>query len=174
MRYVLSAILFFSFLHVQAQSDDFPKSWTGNWKGELSWYSGNSKEPRKVNMEIRITALDSVNMYSWQIIYGSVTEDNRPYILKAIDPDKGYWVIDEKNGIVLDQYRIGDRFIGSFSVQKSTIVNSYRMEKDSMVVEFYSYSSAPVSTTGNGTDDSPKVDSYRVGSFQKAVLYRSH
>ncbi len=161
-------------MFAQAQTDDFPKSWAGNWKGELSWYSGNSKEPRKVNMELRIAALDSVNMYSWQLIYGSVTEDNRPYVLKPVDMEKGHWVIDEKNGIVLDQYRIGDRFIGSFTVLKSTIVNSYWMENDKMIVEFYSYSATPVATTGNGTDDSPKVDSYRVGSFQKAVLQRSH
>jgi len=40
-------------------------------------------------------------------------------------------------------------------------------------VEFFSIGAKPIATTGHGTEESPAVDSYRVGSYQKAVLRRT-
>jgi hypothetical protein len=54
----------------------------------------------------------------------------------------------------------------------NTIVNNYRLENGMLLVEFYSFSARPVATTGNGTEDSPSVESYSIGSYQKAVLHR--
>jgi hypothetical protein len=123
-------------------------------------------------MELRIQKGDSAGNYTWHIIYGSAAEDSRPYLLKAKDAAKGHWVIDELNGIVLDQFLVGNKFCGAFTVQNSTIVNNYWMENGKMMIEFYSLAAKPINTTGNGTDESPSVDSYRVGSYQKAVLNR--
>ena len=93
-----------------SQSATFPQSWTGNWKGELLWYKTGKADPQKVNMELRIHPADSINSWSWQIIYGSEMEDNRPYKLICKDTSKVHWVIDENNGIVLDQYWVADKF----------------------------------------------------------------
>lgn len=161
-------ISFFSF----AQSNGFPKSWEGNWKGELLWYKGTAKDPQKVNMELHIQAADSLNKYSWQIIYGSASKDNRPYTLIAKDTAKGHWVIDENNGIVLDQFWIAGKFCGAFTVGNSTIINNYWMDNNKLTVEFYNISAKPIATTGKGTEDSPSVDSYKVATYQKAVLIR--
>lgn len=155
-----------------AQNSDFPKNWAGNWKGELTWYSAQSPEPRKVSMELRIRKQDTSSHYSWQLIYGSETADNRPYSLIPIDSSKGHWAVDEHNGIVIDQFWVGDKFCSAFSVGKTTIVNNCWMEGDRMVMEFCSFSNQPVSVTGKGTDESPKVESFRVASFQRAVLSR--
>ncbi len=155
-----------------AQANEFPATWMGNWKGELHWYKMGKPEPQKVNMELRIHPADNANTWTWQIIYGSATEDNRPYKLVRKDSIGIHWVIDENNGIVLDQFMIGNKFCGAFTVMTSTIINSYWMEKDELHVEFYNLSAKPTSTTGLGTEESPNVDSYRMGSFQKAVLKR--
>jgi hypothetical protein len=155
-----------------AQSNGFPQNWEGNWKGELLWYKGAAKEPRKVNMELRIHATDSLNKYSWQIIYGSESKDNRPYSLIAKDTAKGHWVINENNGILLDQFWIAGKFCGAFTVGSSTIVNNYWMDNGKLMAEFYSISGKPIATTGKGTEDSPLVDSYKVATYQKAVLLR--
>jgi hypothetical protein len=157
----------------KCQSTSFPQSWTGNWKGELQWYKTGKTESQKVNMELRIQPGDSTGNYTWQIIYGSATEDNRPYLLKAKDAVNGHWVIDELNGIVLDQYWVGNKFCGAFTVMGNTILNSYSMENDKLMVEFYSIGAKPITATGKGTDESPTVDSYRIGSYQKAVLQRT-
>lgn len=123
-----------------------------------------------MNMELQIQPGDSAGAYTWQIVYGQATEDNRPYLLRPRDPAAGHWVIDERNGILLDQFWVGQKFCGAFTVQNSTIVNNYWMEEGMLMVEFFSIGAKPLVTTGNGTAESPKVDSYRVGSYQKAVL----
>jgi hypothetical protein len=158
--------------NVYGQSNTFPQSWTGNWKGELQWYKGTAKEPQKVNMELRIHPTDSAGKYSWQIIYGSETADNRPYILLAKDTAKGHWAIDENNGIVLDQFWLANKFCGAFTVKNSTVVNNYWIDNGKLIVEFYSISAKPVAITGKGTEESPSVDSYKVSSYQKAILSR--
>jgi hypothetical protein len=155
-----------------SQQDLFPGSWIGHWKGELHWYKGAARQPQVVNMELRIQPTDTSGRYTWQIIYGNQGKDNRPYTLIAKDSAMGSWVIDEHNGIVLDQSWVGGRFCGAFTVGNSTIINSYWMENDKLVTEFYSMSAKAVSTTGKGTEDSPSVDSYRIGSYQKAILTR--
>lgn len=157
---------------LQAQSvSEFPKTWLGHWEGELSWYAG-SNAPKKVKMQLKIQPADTVGHYTWQLIYGDQAEDNRPYILKPIDASKGHWVIDERNGIVLDQFLIGQVFSGAFTVMGSTIVNNYQLEKDRLLVEFYSLPAKPIRQSGEGTQESPTVDSYAVRSYQKAILKR--
>jgi len=167
-------ILFFT-LHgtgIMAQQQSFPESWTGNWKGELNWYKTGNPVPQKVNMELRIQPADTAGQYTWQLIYGSPTEDNRPYLLRPVDQAKGHWVVDEKNGILLDQYWTGDKLCGAFTVKKSTIINKYWMEGDKLMVDFLTIGSIPVSSSGAENAESGIVDSYRVGGYQIAILQR--
>lgn len=173
MKYcrLLSVLIFLPF-SITAQTSDFPGKWIGNWKGELQWFKTGKPEPQKVNMELRIQPGDSSGNYTWHLIYGSAAEDSRPYILKVKDSAAGHWVIDELNGIVLDQFWVGGRFCGAFTVQNSTIISNYWTDGDNLLVEFFSAGAKPLVTTGKGTDDSPKVDSYKIGSYQKAVLKR--
>jgi hypothetical protein len=164
--------LLLGFAAVAQQKKSFPQNWVGNWKGKMQWYQGTNP-PREFDMQLRIHPVaDSVNMYTWQIIYGKEEKDNRPYYLKAVDTAKGHWVVDEVNGIVLDQYFLGNKFCGAFTVMGNTIVNNYWMEKDQLMVEFISYPAKPVATTGKGTEEIPNVDSYRIGSYQKGALKR--
>jgi hypothetical protein len=168
----LTAILVAAGIASQAQvKNNFPQDFIGKWKGTLEWFRTGNPQPQQVNMELYILpSKDTAGQYSWHLIYGSPTTDSRPYVLKAIDSAKGHWVIDEVNGIILDQYWVGNRFSGSFTVQNSTIVNTYYIENGQMIVEFISYGSKPLATTGKGSEDSPFVDSYSVKSFQRAVL----
>jgi hypothetical protein len=172
MKYIILILTCFFSMQVFSQAGSFPHSWAGNWKGELNWYKTGNKEPQKVNMELRIQPTDIPGTFTWQIIYGAANEDNRPYILIAKDTAGIHWVIDENNGIVLDQYWVANKFCGAFTVQNSTIINNYRMENDKLVVEFYSLGAKVAATTGNGTEDSPHVDSYKIGSYQQAMLTR--
>jgi hypothetical protein len=167
----ISALLFF-FSPLLCQQPGFPVSWAGNWKGELQWFRTGAKEPQKVNMELRIQPSTTAGEYSWHLIYGKETEDSRPYILKQKDTAGIHWVIDENNGIVLDQFWAGNKFCGAFTVMNSTIVNNYWMENDKLMVEFFTLSAKPLLTTGKGTEESPSVDTYKVAGYQKAVLTR--
>ncbi|MBK6937067.1 MAG: hypothetical protein IPH18_09435 [Chitinophagaceae bacterium] len=171
MRYRFLFILLFVYATTAAQQKGFPESWEGNWKGKLLWYKTGVVTPQTVNMELRIHKADSAG-WTWQIIYGTETEDNRPYILLPKDTAGVHWVIDEKNGIVLDQFWAGNKFCGAFTVKNSTIVNNYWLEKGKLQVEFFTLGAKPLATTGLNTDESPFVQSYRIGGYQKAVLTR--
>ncbi|MBM3416398.1 MAG: hypothetical protein FJY20_08110 [Bacteroidetes bacterium] len=174
MKCLLFAVLIIAFsLTATAQKGSFPESWVGSWKGELQWFKAGKADPQKVNMELHIRPADSTGHFTWQIIYGKASEDNRPYLLKPKDVAAGHWVIDERNGIVLDQFWAGNKFSGAFTVQSNTIINSYSMENNQLMVEFYSIGAKPLATSGGGTEESPKVDSYKMNSYQKAVLKRA-
>ena len=153
---------------------NFIQSFLGHWQGELLWYQTGKPEPQKVKMQLIIKPTDTANVYTWQIIYGDKGEDNRPYLLKPVDMAKGHWRVDERNGIFLDQYLVGGRFTSAFTVQSSTIVDSYWREGEALIAEFYSLTAKPVATTGNGTDESPKVASYGTKGYQRAVLKKAN
>lgn len=170
MKTILSIIFLAISFSSQAQGKGFPQNWEGDWKGKLNWYRTGKTDPQQVDMELRIHK--SVSGWSWHIIYGIEKEDSRPYTLKPADSTGVHWVIDENNGIELDQFWVADKFSGAFTVMNSTLVNNYQLCGDSLIVEFYSFGSKPFNTTGSGTTESPKVDSYRINAYQKAVLYR--
>lgn len=151
---------------------DFPSSFVGHWKGEIEWYRPGVDTAKKFKMQLIIQPTDSANRFTWKIVYGEKGEDTRPYRLKPVDPVKGHWMVDEQNGILLDQYWIGPKLYAVFSVGGTTIVNSYWREGARLLVEFASFPSKPVRTSGTGTEESPTVESYNVRSYQKGILSR--
>lgn len=149
----------------------FPENWVGKWAGTLDWYQGSVKR-QSVKMELHVLPADSTDQYSWRLIYGQQGKDNRPYLLKPFNKARGHWLIDEGNSIVLDQFLIGDRFCGSFTVDGNTILNSYTLEGDSLIVEFYNFQEKPIAVSGGRDSTQPKVKTYGMRSFQRAVLRR--
>jgi hypothetical protein len=150
----------------------FPQSFIGSWKGQLQWMVAG-KPTQQFNMQLIIQPLDSAGLYTWQIIYGDSTIDNRPYILKPVDAAKGHWIIDERDGIVLNSYVHGNAIHGAFTVQGKTIVDNYRVEKDQLFVEFFSFNLKDKKRSGKGTESTPFVDSYKMGSYQMGVLLKA-
>jgi hypothetical protein len=144
----------------------------GTWKGKLTWYV-SGKPRRSFDMQLRILPADTTLTYTWQISYGKLGKDERPYLLRAVDTAKGHWVIDERNGIVLDSYLHGNSFTGAFTIQGKTIVDHYEVTGNQMRVSFYSFAGDTKTTTGKGNDDVPLVDSYRVTGFQTGLLTRA-
>jgi hypothetical protein len=148
----------------------FPKQFIGHWQGTLTWQRAGAK-PQKFAMQLIIKPTDSANKYTWQIIYGTTkTTDNRPYIIRAVDTAKGHWLVDELNGIQLDTYLLGNCFTGAFTVQGNTIIDKYCVNGNTMQVDFFSVRLTDKNVTGLNTEDSPTVNSYRVGSLQTGVL----
>jgi hypothetical protein len=151
----------------------FPKDFIGNWTGSLTWHPAG-KEMQTVNMRLNIQPETVKSVYSWQLIYGDAAKDNRPYLLKPVDTTVGHWEIDENDGILLDGYWLGNRFISTFSVQGNTITAVYWLAGKEMHIEMISTKSVASRESGKGTAAVPKVLSYPVSSYQKAILYRAH
>lgn len=170
-KFLCIGVSFFmiSLATAQQASTEFPGMFKGNWKGKLQWIVPG-KPAQEFTMRLNVVALDSLGLYGWEISYGDSSKDVRPYTLKAVDAGKGHWVIDEHNGILLDNYAIGNCLQGSFTVMGNTIVNNYCIENGKMRVEFFTIKLADKKTSGKGTEDSPLVDSYRMGGYQHGLL----
>jgi hypothetical protein len=160
------------YIGISVQAQQFPQSFIGHWEGNLQWFQTGKKLPQNVKMQLIIQPADTAGHFTWQLMYGDKGQDNRPYVLKPVDTAKGHWVVDERNGILLDEYWTGNRLHCAFTVQSTTIINSYWLEGDKLMIEFFSLSAKPVRASGYGTEESPNVDSYSVKGFQKAVLKR--
>jgi hypothetical protein len=147
----------------------FPAGFIGNWKGKLQWMV-TGKATQIFTMQLRIEPADTAGQYTWQIIYGDDKKDNRPYLLKPVDTTKGHWIVDERDGIILDSYVHGNAFHGAFTVMGNTIVDNYAVKDGKMTVEFFSIKLEDKKQSGKGTDEIPFVDSYRISSYQTGVL----
>lgn len=147
----------------------FPANFIGEWKGKLQWIV-TGKPVQEFTMQLKIAKRDSLNQYSWKIIYGDNDKDIRPYTLRAIDTAKNHWVIDEHNGIVLDNYVAGNCLQGSFTVLKNTIVDNYCIEDGKMKVQFFSIKQEEKNISGKGNEESPLVSSYRMAGYQHGWL----
>lgn len=153
-------------------AQQFPQSFTGHWKGELQWYRQGTPEPKKVLMQLIIQPTDTAGQYTWQLVYGEGSTDNRPYVLKAVDSTLGHWVVDERNSILLHHYFAGGQLSCAFTVSGNTIVTNYKVSGAVMEVEFRSFGTKPVATTGGTGPDIPPVDSYNIRSYQRAILHK--
>lgn len=154
---------------IHAQNSSFPQSFAGNWKGKLQWIV-TGKPTQEFTMQLKVFPSDTASQYTWQIIYGDDNKDNRPYLLRSVDTVKGHWVIDEKDGILLDSYVHGNCLQGAFTVSGNTIVDNYCIEDGKLKVEFFSIKLGDKKQSGKGTEDVPYVDSYRISSYQTGVL----
>lgn len=177
MKKSLLQFIFFTFVlqfgasAQSATSNGFPAAFVGHWKGNMQWRMAG-KADQQFLMQLIIQPADTVGQYTWQIIYGDQGADNRPYLIKPVDTAKGHWIVDERDGILLDSYVFGNALTGAFTVQGNTIVDNYVVEGNQMRVEFFSIKLSQQNTSGKGTEDVPSVISYRVGSYQTGVLQR--
>lgn len=150
--------------------EDFPKSWEGIWKGNLSIYKGEGKQ-QEIGMELHILPIDSTNTHTWTIVY--VLEDKpsaRNYELLTVDAAKGHYQIDEHNGIILDNYLMNNTLYSRFKVSNSILTSSYEKQGDSIIFTIISGNAKPIATTGGTSEDIPPVDSYEIKVMQHAVL----
>ena len=155
------------------ETDAFPASWTGKWKGNLKIYNADGLA-QSVPMELHILPVDSAGIYTWTIIYGPDPEaGKRPYLLKPVNPEKGIYSIDEQNTIVMENYLLGNKLFGRFEVMGSLLLSTVEKRGETLTYEIISGSTDPASNSGdtevNG-EDIPPVKDFPVTVRQYAEL----
>ena len=152
----------------------FPAAWEGSWHGTLEIFNGRGKV-QSVPMWVEIHKIDTstTGRYTFGLIYGSKEQDDRPYELVPVAPDKGLWKIDEKNSIVMESFLYGPKFLCWFVVQGNRVLCTYELRGDELLFEIYSGLEASVSSTGKtkqGEEEIPEVKTFPFSVFQRAVL----
>jgi len=158
-------------LGAQDVSSSFPSSWTGRWEGDLLIHpAGGYKD---VKMALEIFPGDSLG-WPWTLIYiAQGREDRREYRLQPVDPAKGRWRIDERNGIILGARLLGNTLFSVFEVGGTMLQARYSLEGDALRFEITTHGMDPVITGGDPAEEGevvPEVKWYEVGAFQQAIL----
>jgi len=153
----------------------FPKDWLGYWSGELKIYDSNGLK-QKVSMSLDLAKTDNLGIYTWAIMYGSdSTAQRREYELKEIDPSKGHYLIDEKNGILLDAYHIHNELISVFEVMGNSLITSYAIKNQELIFSVKMFPSKEIRVSGDTiilNQEIPKVNSYQMKISQVARLQK--
>ncbi len=158
-----------------AQDEFFPQAWEGRWAGRLEIFNPDGKV-QDVPMQLIIEPRDST--HGWTIIYGEGEEaSRREYLLKGVQPDRGLYVIDEQNTIVLDAIYIGGKLYSRFEVGGNLLLSMAELQGDVLHYEIISGRLEPRNVTGGEEyegEEIPEVKSYPVVVRQLAVLRRKH
>jgi hypothetical protein len=154
----------------------FPDDWMGVWEGNLHIYR-QQQIIQSVPMIIENLPTDTVDVYTWGLTY--ITDNlksRKPYVLRTADKSQGHYIIDEKNGILLDGYVIGNKFVCNFEVMTNRLTSVYEITEDQLIFEIIvtgikEKTISPLNDK-NEPNNNNEVKTYPVISYQKAILTR--
>lgn len=137
-----------------------PEKWLGTWRGPLSLRPPVAGFPATSPMELRISALGA-GRWGWVIAYSGQPE--RVYELRATTTT-GAFVLDEKNGIFLDEVFEGEELLCAFEVDSRLLLTRYTHLGEAVRYE--------TRTFKKGEPGPNKVASRKATGFQSALLKR--
>ncbi len=124
-----------------------PADWTGTWKGTCRLtppHQGIAEFP----MTLTIGATAKPDALRWMLVYETGTRDVRDYELLAVDAAAGTYVIDEKNGLLLDAAFSDGVLYAPFTIGKVLITATYRVdESGTMHADMPSFGAEPSRTS---------------------------
>lgn len=152
-----------------AQNQNVLSKCEGTWTGELEMV-GRLGQVRKVPMRLDIIRSgDSV--WTWKTVYDEnkvpIVKD---YLMRLVNEREGKYMLDERDGILINVSLIGNKFYSLFDVEGSLLSCTYQFTDSLLYYEIVSGPSKPATTSL--LKDSNKVNSYEVKSLQRAVLRR--
>jgi hypothetical protein len=175
-KFALLTLFFTLCLSLFAQPYQWPEDWLGSWQGTLTLETPGSDRVREFPMKLEISETDTAGSWNWIITYGEGEKaDVRPYLLVAQDSSMSHFLVDERNSILLDQYRIGNYMLSHFRVDSSLLFMRIRHEGDYLMSEISSGTLIDARLSGQGLDESVGVErvySHRLKALQWARLRR--
>ncbi len=155
----------------------FPNDWLGYWEGEVEIHDVNGIT-QKLPIALDHQKTDTLGTYLWAIIYGEDTiAGRRQYYLKEVPDEKGHYIVDEKNTILLDHYYINGHLFSQFEVKGTHITSMMYKEGDQMHFDIISSKFNPIRTTHdtiyNG-EEIPEVKGFQTVRLQTAVLSKKN
>lgn len=173
LKMILKVALILLCMHLNAQEKalEFPQDYFGIYKGDLT--ITNSAGEQKLQMEFHLQPTDSIGKYKYTLVYiveGSRQE--RDYTLIEKNAEKGEYVVDENNGILLDAKFINGTLYSMFEVQGNILTTTERFNESSMDFTITFSGKAQANTSKTEGDDPIDVVSYPITVVQSAHLIK--
>ncbi|WP_052158411.1 hypothetical protein [Lacinutrix jangbogonensis] len=172
MKLIFTLLIVAISFSAQAQDGTlaFPEDYFGIYKGDLE--ITNAKGKQSIGMEFHLAVTDSIGIYTYKIVYiFDGKRNDRNYTLKTIDKEKGEYVIDENNGIILDAKLVDNVLYNVFEVSGNLLMTTEAFFLDYMTFEIV-FSGKKEKTVTKATEDGTEVISYPVTVTQKAKLLK--
>lgn len=106
-----------------------PEDWIGHWTGTCRLappYQGLET----FGATLTVAPGSAPGSYSWRVTYDNGRHDVRAYELTPVDAAKGHYVIDEKNGLLLDAVISDGVLYAPFTIGEQLIVATYAVGAD--------------------------------------------
>jgi hypothetical protein len=163
-------LIAFLLVNISLFAQNIPGDWLGSWYGILE-----IKNPKgttySLNMELHLQKTDTANNWSYTIVYDDGKQrDERRYNLAKSDSLPGLFIINENNGIILNEVQIGNRMFQRFEVMDNVIYGITTYEKGKITWELISDNQKFSMRSGNGDEDIPYVTTFLPTNYQRAVL----
>ncbi|WP_224090526.1 hypothetical protein [Nostoc sp. MS1] len=153
-----------------ALSDNtFPENWQGTWRGIM--YDRHLKgKSQIVPMMLRIKAISQNPIrYTWQITYGTGAKKIvRNYELVAKNLDTGHFVIDEKDGTLIDTWWFKDKLYSQFRLGNQLISTAEQLQGNKLHYELVAYQF--LTPQIQVSEQNTSFESYQLRTVQSADL----
>lgn len=164
-KFVLFSVLV---SQVALTQDNFPDDFLGIYKGTLKIDSQRGKQD--FPMEFHLLKTDTTDRYQYIIVYGEGEQkQTRNYHMIVKDKEKGEYVVDENNGIILTNKRFGNTLYSLFEVNDNLLTTFITFEKDQVIWEI-TFAPKKEKEISYATADSTMVIAYPIKTRQKAFL----
>jgi hypothetical protein len=151
-------------------------NWIGFWEGDCQ-LSSPVQGVQKVNTSLNITEGSKPDRLGWQLIYqetGPFPKQVRNYEMVTIDESAGHYMIDERNGLLLDSFLKGDAIYSTFTIKENLIFTTHVLiEKNKMLATYPSFNSNPVRKTCVTGQPDLCAHSFLFQAAQKCILTRT-
>lgn len=150
---------------------NFPGDYFGVYTGTLNISS--ERGIQKIPMEFHLNTTDSIGKYKYVLVYGeNEKRQERNYFLIEKDAEKGNYIIDEDNGILLNAKVLDNKLYCLFEVEQSLLTTFITFEKDQLLFEIVYSNTSKKGLSGSENDSIPLVTSYPLHVIQKATLLK--
>ena len=153
-----------------------PDKWEGSYRGLVDLVRPG-KPPggpgTSVTMELIVTPLaNKPGSVAWTIVYGEgPARQERPYELSPVPGFPGRFLMDEKNGILIDHALLGDTVVSQFRVGTALLMSRFELADDGVKIEIWSFQTTPSrKSKPEGMD--LEVESYPSTVLQRGLLKR--
>jgi hypothetical protein len=130
-KYVASFLLFAA---AQASAQSFGDKCVGTWKGIMQIYAaGKLKDTVSVLLTVK-----KVNdtAWSWKTEYLSIKMPvTKNYVLRLVNQEKGHYVTDEGDGVVLNDYLVENKLYSVFETEGVMLTSYYEIKGKNLAFE---------------------------------------
>ena len=145
-----------------------PDNWNGVWRGEIEVLV-DGKRQHRATMELRVQKLGDDGAKSWTIQYSG--QPPRLYEIRPAPDAKGRFIVDEKDGTLLEDQLIGNILHSVFSLGDVLLTSRFENRGEEITVEIATFA-FDATKLRDALNSPAKATSYSFRSIQRGILRR--